>query len=88
MVNDECKRQTSTQGRCILSSFHSASARYINLDHRARKLSRVLIVDFMAQERTVYQDWVMDLFRVSFIDSYQLPAIEGTRCEGLRLSNF
>jgi len=51
-------------------------------------LVRSSIVDFMAKERTVYQDWVMDLFRIFFIDSYLLPALEGTRCEGLRVSYF
>ena len=51
-------------------------------------LVRSSIVDFMAQERTVYQDWVMDLFRVFFIDSYQLPALEGTRCVGLRVISY
>ena len=46
------------------------------------------IVEILKELPTVCHDWATNLVRVVYIDSYKLPALEGTRSEGLRVSIF
>jgi len=47
------------------------------------------IAELMVNDPTASRDWMVSLIRVFFINCYELPVLEDTRCEGLRVSyNF